>query len=313
VFRLALIPLLFVPHLFAAEPSAFSAGDLNSKEPYGLTKTEGYIFKNKERLTTLQNDLLTLETKQQALKEALEGLKSIVRNSSEEDMRQRRSLGELASQLQTEQERSLSLEGRVEGLEKSHQAYQEQVSKSFEKLEKVLNTHSETIKTINGEYVSKRAMKKALLALGKELEGLRSAQVKAKNSAKESDLDQKPSSVIFEDAKSSLKSKAFATAQTLLKFLKENRTSHKPAEVHYLLGETYYQTGHFNDAVTLFKESVRLDDKASYLPVLLFHTGVSLQKLKKFDEAKKFYTTLIQLYPKSYLVSSAKSRLNKLK
>jgi TolA-binding protein len=53
-----------------------------------------------------------------------------------------------------------------------------------------------------------------------------------------------------------------------------------------------------------------LYDKAKYLPKLLLHSAISFKKIGDNENAKNFYNTLIEIYPKT---KEAKEALRKLK
>jgi TolA-binding protein len=48
------------------------------------------------------------------------------------------------------------------------------------------------------------------------------------------------------------------------------------------------------------------------MPTLLLHTGVSLERLGNKKEAKRFYQSLVALYPKSKAAALAKKNLSKM-
>ena len=96
-----------------------------------------------------------------------------------------------------------------------------------------------------------------------------------------------------------------------IEYLAKNR-KYKVAETYYILGEIYYQTNQYTKGIAAFKESIKIDDKASYVPTLLFHTAIAFQKINKLKKAGSFYQTLITLYPKHQLSKYARQRLAKL-
>ncbi len=153
-------------------------------------------------------------------------------------------------------------------------------------------------------------MKEALAKLVKQVQGSGGAAAEPAAPTADSFAGKKDAD-IFDQAKADFKAKKRAQSQAALEHLAQN-SDYKKAEVYYLLGEIYYQLAHYKQAITAFKNSVKLDDKADYLPVLLFHTGVAYDKQNAKKDAKKFYESLITMYPKSYLVDSAKKRLQRL-
>ena len=73
------ILLLAVPFVLLAanEPSAYSAGDLDSPTPYGLTSSEKHILKNKQEVKTLEKKVGGVSVQLSQINENYEGLRSV--------------------------------------------------------------------------------------------------------------------------------------------------------------------------------------------------------------------------------------------
>ncbi len=78
--------------LYAYEPSVYSAGDINSATPYGLTKTEEAVLQNKKTLQMLYNKM----TEQQR---NIDGLSTIIEG-------QNREISELKEHLSTQERKN---------------------------------------------------------------------------------------------------------------------------------------------------------------------------------------------------------------
>ncbi len=292
--------------LSASEPSAFSAGDLESKTPYGLTKTEKYILENKENLSDLKSKVIQMERSVDELRNALEAFRSLTAGGNEKLYSVGKQLTQMESNLKLQGEYQKKIDADIKSIRDDMAASDKRQAANDANLKAAIKELSGLIDTINSTYVHKNEMKAALEKLVKEIETSRPATTGSNT------LANKKASQVFDESKQDFKKKAFKSSLQGFEYLAQN-SDYKKAEVMYFLGELYYQTGHFSKAITAFKESARLDDKAKYLPALLFHTAICYDKLKKKSEARKFYESLITLYPKSYLVDSAKKRLAKLK
>ena len=101
--------------------------------------------------------------------------------------------------------------------------------------------------------------------------------------------------------------------KAILIFEKLIKQKYKPAQCNFYLGETWFKRKKFKDAIYYFKESMMLYDKAEYIPILLLHSAISFQQLNDLDNAKKFYTTLIDIYPNSKEAKQAEDKLTKIK
>ncbi len=86
---------------------------------------------------------------------------------------------------------------------------------------------------------------------------------------------------------------------------------YKPAASHFYLGEISYYRKQYDDALFHYKKSAELYDKATYMPVLLLHTGISLQNRGDKDNAKRFLQSVIDGYPDTKAAKIAKQRLKK--
>jgi TolA-binding protein len=91
--------------------------------------------------------------------------------------------------------------------------------------------------------------------------------------------------------------------------IKEN---YRPAECNFYIGEIWFHRKKYNNAIGYFKTSMTLYDQANYIPLLLFHSAVSFEKLEDIDNAINFYETLIDVYPDKEESKYAKKNLLKL-
>jgi TolA-binding protein len=240
------------------------------------------------------------------LRNALEAFRSLTAGGNEKLYSVGKKLGQMESDLKLQGEYQKKIDGDIKAIRQDMAESDKRQAANDANLKAAIKELSSLIDTINSTYVHKNEMKAALAKLVKEIESSRPV-VSSKSSFKN-----KKASDIFAESKQDFKKKAFKESLRGFEYLAQH-SDYKKAEVMYFLGEVYYQTGHFSKAVTAFKESAKMDDKAKYIPVLLFHTAICYDKMKKRKEAAKFYESLITLYPKSFLVESAKKRLSKLK
>ena len=112
------------------------------------------------------------------------------------------------------------------------------------------------------------------------------------------------------DAKKDYDAKVYNSA--IPKFEKLIEVNYKPAENNYYLGDMLFKRKKYDQAIVHFKKSAMLNDKASYMPTLLLNSAISFENTKDKDNAKNFYSTLIELYPNSKEAKTAKTNLNKL-
>jgi len=278
-----LAPLL----LLASEPSAFEAGDLEVKNPYGLTKSEKYILKNKEEIAALKSRLYKLESRVSGMDEKLQGLQSVVEGIDE---RIRAIQSRLKNPSQDEGTRQELVRLRKD-LNSSLQIQKE----NFASMKKVLKEMSSMIDTINANYVSKKELDSKLSKIYALLERQK--------------IQKKSGSQLFALARSAYKNKEYQKA--IEYYQAAAKKGYKPATSNFYIGESCYYSKDYACAVEHYKKSASLYAKASYMPTLLLHTAISLDRLGKKQEAKKFYESVIKLYPKSKAASIAKRYVKK--
>ena len=112
------------------------------------------------------------------------------------------------------------------------------------------------------------------------------------------------------EAKKDYDAKAYTTA--IPKYEKLIEVNYKPAENNFYLGEMWCKRKKYDTAISHFKKSAMLNDKAAYMPTLLLHSAISFENVKDKENAKSFYGTLIELYPNSSEAKEAKTKLSKL-
>ena len=102
---------------------------------------------------------------------------------------------------------------------------------------------------------------------------------------------------LLKEAKSDFDSKKYDSSTS--KYEKLLEANYKPAEVNFYLGQNWYMRKKYDVAISYYKKSAILNDRAAYMPTLLLHSAISFENIKDKENAKNFYSTLIELYPSS--------------
>ncbi|WP_457595093.1 tetratricopeptide repeat protein [Hydrogenimonas sp.] len=289
---LAILSLLLCAHAGPQEPSAFGAGNLDAAEPYGLSEDEKHILKNRRAIEALQKTLLKQQQTVQQNRERIDGLQSIIEGWNSKIRTFERSLRRL-----DDMNRSIGdLEAKTEVLARTQ-------SENFEQIRAVLQELGTLIDSINEKYVDKERFNRLESAFLEFKEAYESFMKKA-------DLSTKPNAEIFKEAKKLFRKKAYGDAKRYFAYLIKNH--YKPATSNYYLGEIAYREGRYKDAIAYYKRSASLYDKSSFMPTLLLHTAISLQRIGDKKQAREFYESLIGLYPESKAAAVAKKSLDKL-
>ncbi len=299
------ISLLFSLSLFANEPSAFEAGNLDSPNPYGLTTSEKYILQNKKEIDRLKKESIVYFSKIQELEEKVEGLRSIVEGVDKNlnDLRLK-----FEKLLKDKESSKNELQNEIKSLNEDLNKTVTLQKENFEQIKSVLKELTSLIDNINNSYVSKEEFKK-------EMEGIYSYIDKKITSIKKlqqkKSLMSKSGAYVFKEAKRLFREKKYDLAKEY--FEVSIKKHYKPATSSYYIGEICFYQKRYDCAVRYYKKSASLYSKSSFMPTLMLHTAVSLEKLGEKKQAKIFYENLIKKFPKTKAAKIAKNNLKKLR
>ena len=272
---------------FAAEPSAFGAGDLDAPNPYGLTSSEKVILKNKKEVKTLSTNVSFVKTELNDMQEKIDGIKSVVESQNNRIFKIEQSIHKIKLGESNNTKELLALKNDLN-------ATKELLIQNNQKVKLVLSELSSLIDSINSSYVSKDVLNQKLNQIQESFDK-KLALLDKKLAAKE--VLSKKGSVLFAEAKRNFERKNYTKAMEL--FQASIKKRYLPATSNFYLGEINYKTKHFAKAIEYYKRSISLYDKASFTPTLLYHTYISFSKLGDKKNAKKFKDILIAKYPKS--------------
>jgi len=305
---LFLISLLSIGY---SEPSAFLAGDLDSDNPYGLTKDEKYILQNKQaikKLTKLVNSQQQIIDKQS---KELKRLKIRFLNYKLKVDNLAQQLDGVKSVLPLFDNVSLEVEHLKKDLNSTNRvlfALKDEVNNLKANVNENKKINDNNIQTIIA-LIEKLAtnVDKIEKEIDKKIEEKIEEKIKEKN-----DFRNWPLKDIFSKAVYNFNNSQLTKAKEMFLYLNEKK--YKLPYVLFYLGEIEYKRGHYKTALAYYKKTIKLTkSKTYYMDELVYHTGYSFEKLGQIEAAKKSYMKLIQDYPKSILVKYAKKRLENLK
>lgn len=256
-----------------AEVSAFDAGNLNSQNPYGLTDSEKEVLKNRQNVASLESSLGSIEEQIQGMQSLLEGV---------------------SARMSRLEQRVNELEIRING---------------------DTNSSGESIASLKAYVDDTRALQEknyknitdTLAKLGNLIDKKSSQTTpKTENQVSKNDLSKKSNKEIFDEAIKLFNSNKNDDAKAYFEYLisKNNR----PATSNFYLGEIAYKEKSYATAIKHYQKSIELDDKASYLPKLLYHTGISFDKVGDTNSANRFYRALKVGYPDTKEAQAAPER-----
>ncbi len=300
-FALYLSLLLLPLSLLAGEPSAFGAGNLDSDNPYGLTEAEKKILQNKQILQQNNRTLRSQNNEIESLRERVDGLQSVLEAIAMKSQQNRVALSDLSKSRENEgsttQERLQQLEAQT--VTNSENVLQ--LKTAIEELSKLIDQQNSSLVT-KEEYnrlVNDVNTFKDLVAAELKKKPGKSSQNKISNGD------------LATNAKNHYHDKKYSQALEEYKELVNRK--YKPARSHYMIGQIYYAQNDYGKAIAHYKESASLYKGASYMPILMYRTAVSMEKTGDKKHAKSFYNAVIAKYPDSGEARQSQERLNGLK
>lgn len=290
---------LVLPLSLCAEKSAFGAGDLDSPNPYGLTKAEKKILDNKETIGNIKGTSRKNKTRLDNVEESLSGVQSILEGLNEKSRNEGLALQDLKTELSTAKESSANVVLKLDELSLRH-------DENIAQLKLVMGELSTLIDTINTNYVSKDEYN----TLANEINSFKlevTKQLKKIARSGNSSFDNKSNANVAIDAYAMFKAKKYADAIDAYEHLIKKK--YKPAKAHYYIGESYFQLNEYKNAIAYFKESAKLYSKAKYMPNLMLHTAISLKKTNDTEGSEQFFQALIAKFPSSSAAKKAEQFL----
>jgi len=289
--------------LFSSEPSAFGAGDLDSPSPYGLTQSEKVVLENKQKLDGLRQKTSSVDNKIDSLRERVDGFQTVVEGISKTSHQNSLDIQTLLANSKEGSESKDARSQKIDQLIKTN-------SDNLEKLRLLMTDMSTVVDTINKNYVSKEEYNSLVKDMN-DMKSLLGSKVKASAKSSGDSLDSMGTVKVYSKAEAYYKSKDYDNAKVYYDYLISK--NYKAAYSNYMAGEVSYKTKNYSDAISYYKESGTRNETATYMPTLMLHTAVAMQKTKDNDTAKKFLGALITNYPKSSEAKDAKKILSSLK
>ena len=287
------VPLL----LLSAEPSAFGAGDLNNPEPYGLTSNEKVILDTKKKLHKVVVKSNNQANEVDSLRERIDGLQSVVESLSRKAHKNKISLQKLEESNELKSQNNDEYEKRLSDVVQSN-------TDNIEKTKKIVAEMTVLLDSINKDYVTKAEFN----SLVKDVNKFKELMAKELKSGTPTKVKSKKSSVdLYNEAKKMYDKKYYTKAIENYEIL--IKRNYKPAYSHYMIGEMNYKRKNYANALSYFKKSSALYSKAKYMPKLMLHSAISMEKTGDKKHASAFYKAIVTKYPNSAEAKEAKKHL----
>ncbi|RDU61558.1 tol-pal system YbgF family protein [Helicobacter sp. MIT 14-3879] len=306
------VALYISTHVFlCAEPSAFELqGGATKKDMRELKDVADFT---RSVISDFQTKIVNLEQAIEGLKTVYEGMSATSRQDTlllKSQVDKITNLQDIVESLQTSQKSRSENVAKLEAQVEANTNSIVQINQKIDKLsEAFLQANEEILKQI--EVLSQQA-----LTLQNSIQAIQNQPIvnaikenNASDSMQKYKFSQNSNADNLKEAKRLLKQKRLNDAKAYFEYLVGN--NYAVAESSYYLGEIYYAHKEYNEALPYYKTSASLDSKASYMPILLWHTAWSFKYLNDAENYKKFLQTLVTLFPESEQGRKAKDILNK--
>ncbi|EAJ6150707.1 MULTISPECIES: tetratricopeptide repeat protein [Campylobacter] len=302
-----------------AEISAFDAGKVDTKTPYGLTQNEKLQYENQERLKALNEYYTNLTSKINTAVENIEGLQSVTEGLNAQYSKANTKLLSLEENYQNF---DANITQEIQNLRAYVEENRQIQEKNHQEIQKVLGEITTLINKINDDYISKEDMNQTITFFQSEIARVQN-QAKVISAVPIVKDDNKTQEVIQDvnetqeevTEKKDDSWKKLQSSEILKKAIDETNKNqfedakekfehlisihYKPARSTFWLGEIRYKQQDYAGALGFYKKSSAISTKGDYVPKLLYHTAISLDKVGDPKSANKFYKALKTAYPDS--------------
>ncbi|MDR1007858.1 MAG: hypothetical protein LBL65_04750 [Campylobacteraceae bacterium] len=278
-----------------AEPSAFDAGKFDSNSPYGLTDSEKYLLNINKKTEDLSLELKRFKNTIDATIEKSDGVISLLDSLN----------GKIASISQTIQTIDANQTEQNTDIAKLKNDINE-LEKYAKESRNIEITNQQTVKSVLAELTSMvDTLSANYAALDKRittLEGKKNQTVTVQSQFSANISSEE----LSKEGEKLLTNREYSNSKKYFSELISR--GYKPARNNYMLGEAEYFSENWSEAIVNYKKSVKLYDKADYMPRLLYHTAISFDKLSDTANANQFYKLLKTSYPESKEAKASPNR-----
>jgi TolA-binding protein len=178
-------------------------------------------------------------------------------------------------------------------------------TQNIEKTKELITSLTTIVDSINKEYVSKVEYNALVTDINK-FKDLVAKELKKSFSSNGSD-NSKESIEVYKEALEYFDKKYYSKALENYELLITR--NYRPAFSHYMIGEINYKRKKYADALTYFKKSSSLYSEASYMPRLMLHTAISMEKTGDKKHAEAFFNAIVTKFSTSKEAAIAKKHI----
>ncbi|WP_024787097.1 MULTISPECIES: tetratricopeptide repeat protein [unclassified Lebetimonas] len=284
--------LFLLPLLLFADVNPFNAGNLNSPNPYGLTPDEKAILNNKKSINNVLKNINSLKNELKKIKNEFTQ-KFVQYDETINDLKDKsQAIKTMLDEIDLLNNNMVNIKKRISNLEANISGMENNIT--------VLNNNYSKLKESINEIVKIQ---------NQNFKYLTSSIQDILNQIKKQNISPKAA---YKKAKKLYFSGKLKKAKNL--FLISLNSNYMPATSSFYLGEISFKNKNYKDALAFYKKSITLyPKKTSFTDKLLYHTGISFEKLGMKKEALLTFEKLINDFKNSKYLKLAKKELEKLK
>ncbi len=302
--------------LFSNEPSVYGAGDIDVASPYGLTSAEKNVISNRKQIQQLRNQVSEHQSRIAGLTTVIDGLNKQVLDLKEQLQEKRKVDAQQDEDLKKQEEDSKKTYTLLLELGKII----DQINNSYVTKEDLSRLEAQQAEQVQHAQQQARQAQQALATREYERSNTNTNNGMIIDGRDNYDSStQQDSGVMqenggsvdisetYREAVQAFSHKSYNTATE--KFKEAIAQSYKLAPSNYYLGEIAYYTNDYYSAISYYKKSASLYNKASYMKVLYLHTALSLSKTGQNDQARGFFRYVVDNYPNTKSAEIAQENL----
>jgi TolA-binding protein len=100
--------------------------------------------------------------------------------------------------------------------------------------------------------------------------------------------------------------------KSMKSFQAANKKSILKSYAEFWIAESYYMQGDYKMAIKKYQDLVHMNRHSKKLPLAIYRQGLSFYHLKRFDDAKAFFTQVIRKYPQNVEAIQASAALKRI-
>ncbi|MBU0506583.1 MAG: tetratricopeptide repeat protein [bacterium] len=100
--------------------------------------------------------------------------------------------------------------------------------------------------------------------------------------------------------------------KSMQSFQAENQKSILKSYAEFWVAESYYMQGDYKMAIKKYQDLVQMNRNSKKLPLAIYRQGLSFYHLKRYDDAKAFFTQVIRKYPQNVEAIQASAALKRI-